>query len=390
MLEKFIQDGFECAHLDFKAIQYRKERYDSFLVDVVAMANAQTSKPKYIVIGVKAETDGSKEFLGIDEPFVDEATFQQLVMENIEPDIKLEFFPFQHNDVTLGIFHISECENPPYMLKKDYGKLKRGDGFIRKGSHQTRITRKDIDAFFQLATEKKKRIDDIQIRCLISDIAAESISPIENPEFPSENAAEKIKRILNQKKELAARNSNFYVDMDFPQIGGTPYEKRSIKTLEQNLKDVKETYQEDDIYCLLEECSYKLNFELLNLGKVYLEDASIEVTINKDDGLIIPERIPNKPDRESWIYKINRPYNISNFSNIDYPTVKRGEAQIKIFDTIGDLKHLIATKAFKTPIRLVISGKFPKPSLVFNVKIYGKSFEKPMEKHIELLVEKKS
>ena len=71
-IEQLIFEGYESSYLDFKAVQYRKEKYEDFLTDVMAMANANTKKAKYIVIGVKVSSNGLKDFIGISEQFIDE------------------------------------------------------------------------------------------------------------------------------------------------------------------------------------------------------------------------------------------------------------------------------------------------------------------------------
>ncbi len=389
-LEQIILEQNESSNLDFKATQYKKGKFEDFLVDIISMANADTNNSKYIVVGVKAHANGEKQLIGINETFVDEATYQQLINENIEPDIKLDYFSLVIKDVTLGVFHLSDCQDPPYMLKKDYGKLKKGDSFIRKGSHQTRLTRKDINRILLLINERQNRIDDIQVTTIINNEKTQEIQPIENLRFPSDAAAEEIKQILKEKEDLIAntRHLSPLIDIDIQQIGGTPYRNRSTKTLKKNLADVKDTYKEDDHYYLLETMAFKLNFELLNTGSSYLEDASIEVEIEEAEGLLISSKIVKKPDNRSWPDKINRPVIASGFDHIHHPSVTKQNGNCTIFETIGNLKHLIPAMAFKTPVRFVLAKKYQPDHLVFKIKIFGKTFRKPLEKSLELKIRK--
>mgnify|MGYP000922978804 FL=1 len=92
----------------------------------MSMANADFESNRYIIIGVKLRNNGEREFLGINkDEFIDQANYQQIVRENIEPDIPLEYFPYDVNGVSLGVFCISNCKDKPYMMRKDYGKLKK-------------------------------------------------------------------------------------------------------------------------------------------------------------------------------------------------------------------------------------------------------------------------
>lgn len=389
-LEQLIIEEFEGSSLDFKAIQYRGEKMEDFLVDVISMANAKTRKAKYIVVGVKAYPNGTKNFLGISDDFVDEATYQQIIYENVEPEIKIDYFPISVNGVQLAVFHIDDCDNPPYMLKKNYGKLKKGDAFIRKGTHQTRVTRKDIDDFYRLIKEEQQRIRDIEITAQINGVTTTEINPIRELQFPSDDAAEKIKKILLEKEEKLNQmpSNRLMLDIDLHQIGETPYEKRSTKTLKENLNSVKETYSEQDLYYLFEKRSHKINFKLIHTGSVYLEDASIEIELEKSEGLIVVEKIVNKPDSRSWLDKLHRPFIPQNFENIDYPQITTTETKYKIFDSVGNIKHLIECYAFQTPVRLVLTEDYPINSLSFSIKMFGKTLEKPVTKIIELKVAK--
>src|SRR5690554_2160822 len=148
----------ENTRLDFKRDEYKKEDFVPLLKDVLSMANAFSSQDKFIIIGLKPISPDERGLKGIDGELTDAATFQQLVHENIEPEIAIDYFPFPLENIKLGVIKISNCNNPPYLMKKDYGngkrKLFKGEGFVRKGTHQTRLTRSDFDRHF------KNRLDD--------------------------------------------------------------------------------------------------------------------------------------------------------------------------------------------------------------------------------------
>jgi hypothetical protein len=66
--------------------------------------------------------------------------------------------------------------------------------------------------------------------------------------------------------------------------------------LEKDLRNVKEKYRDDDLYEFYELRSHKLNITIRNEGKEYIEDASLQVDIDKTDGLFILDEIYPKPD----------------------------------------------------------------------------------------------
>lgn len=150
-INDLIEFESESSNLDFKLTQYRKESYVSLLKDAISMANGYNKDIKYIIIGLKPRNQ-DRNIQGLLEDLVDSATYQQLIYENVEPEINLEYTSHQFNGKTMGVFKISDCDNPPYLMKKDYNNanqsLKKGDGFIRKGTTQMKLCRGDYDVFY--------------------------------------------------------------------------------------------------------------------------------------------------------------------------------------------------------------------------------------------------
>lgn len=384
-IEEIIEFENESTSLDFKAKQYMKGNYESFLKDIISMANGKTNDRKLIIIGIKHRPNGVKDILGIDEDFIDDATYQQLVHENIEPELNLAYSPFPFKDVNLGVFEIYDCSDKPYMMKKDFKNLKRGDSFIRKGSHQTRVTRKDIDYFIANKVEAKYFSGQVDINFLENNLKELELKCISKLQYPSQDAEDKIKEILKEKESKLNNQIGIPIlmmDQDFPMIGGTPYENRSTTTLKENLKNVKKTYKEDDLHYLFEIKSNKLNFTIRNNGEEYIEDASIKIVIEKNQSIIIANRIYEKPDNRSWINKMNETLSKPSWISMHYPQVTETETEYVIFENIGNLKHLMKIDAFNVPIRIFTHsdgiGKFLR-TLVY---LYGKNLQKPISEEL--------
>jgi hypothetical protein len=161
----------------------------------------------------------------------------------------------------LGIFDITNSNNPPYFLKKDFGqRLKKGDSFIRKGSHKTRISRSDLDTIYEMKNKRSNFNGVIDIGFSGTNFSQEIIiSPVNRDNLPSEKTSEKIRQILatkqqeqeqrlRERKELESKQRTAYRTTDFLSIDlstleqiyspfrNIPYEKRSISELEKNLK----------------------------------------------------------------------------------------------------------------------------------------------------------
>ncbi|MHC2993823.1 hypothetical protein OB13_20395, partial [Pontibacter sp. HJ8] len=196
-----------------KAIQYLKGNYDALLKDVIAMANSDIRGSRRIILGVKLRPDGTRDIIGI-EDLVDDGTYQQIISDNVEPQLIIKYYPFSFEFKKVGILEIHNADDPPYMMKKSYNQsekqrsLKEGDSWIRVGSSQKPITRKNIDRYIKSAVDKY--VDDKyisgKIEVLLTNVVtgnnilkAEQLS-----EIPSELAANKIRDIIKKKESLPA------------------------------------------------------------------------------------------------------------------------------------------------------------------------------------------
>lgn len=374
--------------LDFKKAQYVKENYASLLKDVIAMANAIATGDKYIVIGVKHFPDGNREIHPI-ENFVDSATYQQIIRENIEPELHIEYEPYQHEQGLLGIFHLLDCTNPPYLLKKDFSNLKKGDCFIRKGSHQTKISRTDLDKIYEIRNKACKFSGAVNIGFIDTNFSQEiTLSTVSLDNLPSQKAAKKIREILKDREKSKAMippkvltiSNNLTIPMSL--FGSRPYEERSNEALEKNLADVKKDYAEDDQYDIMEMRAFHLNFEIFNNGDEYIQDASIKIEIQKNDKCYrIAKEIIEKPDYRG-IGKIPA----SHMSKLRYPTIRYCENKILISKNIENIKHKMITKVFDYDIRLAVI-KVPENDIIpIDLKLFAKNLPSPIHKILTIKV----
>jgi len=395
-IDDLIRYENENSTLDFKAKQYTKEQFGSLLKDVMAMANSDTTSDKFIIVGIKQKSNGEKAYLGIERSeFVDSAVYQQLILENIEPDIPLDYFPHEFEEKVLGVLKISDCLNRPYMMKKDHGNLKKGDCLIRKGSQQSPMSRSDLDRIF----ESKKSSEDYDKVVQIAFSGSNGMQDIELPAVrrfvrPSERANEEILKVIEQKKrELELKSaSNVVNHFDFRAgltsayafLGGTPYESRSIEELEKNLAVVKETYLSDDYYEVFEKHSHKINITIINNGLSYLEDCSIEVIIKKISGLLIATRIYKKPENNNYMF-LPKP-SLVNHVGIMYPSVDSTDDTWIIKETIGDIRHHIPIDAFKIDLRIVPTQKITTDVIELECRLFGKNLSYPLIRTLKIKV----
>lgn len=381
--DELIEYENESTRLDFKRVQYVKHFYEALLKDVLSMANANLIDDRYIVVGVEHRADGTREFCGIPEnEFVDSATYHQLIRENIEPEVHFDYQPYRFGGVLLGVFRIHSTADQPYMMRKQYGQtLRAGDAFIRKGTHQTRLLRSDLDRMFQ-SREAKESAGPVEIGFDIGGMPTDfSLPALGNLELPSARAAAKIRAILAE-RERAAQNPSL-ASFGHRVIGAgalglayqdTSYAQRSSEQLRIDLQSVEETYHGNDMHEMFELKATKLNLRVKNAGTSYIEDASIRVIVPKVEGFKIADQVYHKPQDN-----LGMPgYNLAGLlGGPVYPRVVEDENSFIISANIGNLRHGIPAKAFDQPIRVLARRSLVGRKLNFECTLYGKQLRAP-------------
>ena len=323
MFDDIIEYENEHTGLDFKAIQYKKEKHTELLKDIVAMSNANFDNDRLLIIGVKHHPNGDKQFFPIaKDEFIDASIYQQIIHENIEPELSISYEPYEYKENLLGILKIEACENKPYMLKKDYGKLKKGDGFIRKGTMQMKMMRADFDDIYSKRYKNNPFKDKIELGFSGS-------------------------KILN---------------------------KINVKPIK-----LEEKYSD---YEICEEQSFRLNIDILNKSFIYIEDASVEIVIKKEAGIFISAEILEKPN-----HSIYPQLNTSKIINkMAYPTVEERQEEYFVSQHIGNIQHQRKIQIFNEELRMVIYEVPVLSKIVLKLTLYGKNLPVPLEKELIIRV----
>lgn len=372
----------ENSRLDFKREEYKKENYFAFLKDVISMANANPNQDSYIILGLKPVDSEDRGFVGIPGQLTDAATYQQLVQENVEPEINIDYFPLKHEGYTFGVFKISNCIDPPYLMKKDFGKLYKGDGFIRRGSSQGRLLRRDFDRYFESKLARSYFSGEVEFT-ITNKYGENKIVLIDSDKIvrPSMIKKEKILDKKKQEKQSFSMLGVPYFDTSAMIVlstwhlggGAIPYENRDIETLEENLKSVGKTYYEEDCYEIFEKNSNMVNISLFNSGDVYIEDATLVLKIPKITGIYVVDRIFENPDSTSGP---------KTMESLQYPEVKVEGDFYVIKGSIGNVKHKLNQDAFSSKVRLFATTKVNVETFTAEVELFAKNLKTSIKKEI--------
>lgn len=127
----------ESSTIDFKVEAYpfssaSDEAKSEMLKDLLAFANGWRRSDAFILLGIEEVKGGKSIVRGISEVY-DDAHIQQFVNSKTQRPMVFSFQAVQINELKVGVFHIPQQERPIY-LKKDFGKLKKDQVILRRGS----------------------------------------------------------------------------------------------------------------------------------------------------------------------------------------------------------------------------------------------------------------
>ncbi|MCA9280838.1 MAG: ATP-binding protein [Phycisphaeraceae bacterium] len=125
--------------LDFKGAPYAFDDADDdtrseLLKDILGFANSWRRADAYILIGVKEVRSGCAEVVGIPEgDHLRDHTLQQFVNSRTNRPVLFNYRSLVVDGMQVGVIEIRNQERPVY-LKRDFGKLRKNEVYVRRGS----------------------------------------------------------------------------------------------------------------------------------------------------------------------------------------------------------------------------------------------------------------
>lgn len=391
-LDDLIEYESENTCLDFKAEEYGCDKI-SLIKDIMSMANANSMNKKYIIIGVKDIPGSDRQIIGLNT-ISDQANLENVIQENIEPNINFKYYSYFYKEKRLGIIEIDGNTNPPYMMKKDHGALKKGDIWIRKGSRQSRVVREDIDRMFLL---RNNTLDSQKIQLgfggSLDSEKVVTIPVIDRDKVPSNIQKQILQSKLDRLKkyesgEVVEENNLYTVYPEYHQNKkeikiGTNYLGMPVyydeKTLKRKIKDVTENFEKEDYYFFFEENSIKLNFSILNNTNAFLEDVKIQFKFDKR-AFTVAKSLPKKPRYEAPLLRAPSPTDLLD----GYPYVEEENNHYLIIEEFENIRHKELITIFTEEIRCILKSDYPERQTKIEYVLSSKNLPDPIKGKLTL------
>ncbi|MCU1303942.1 MAG: hypothetical protein JWQ87_4226 [Candidatus Sulfotelmatobacter sp.] len=142
------------AQSEGPGIDFKRDPYDlgdeegrgAVIKDILSMANTPRTGPAYIVLGVKAHTDGTKDLVGLSRN-VDDNEYQNAVKSKVYPCPTFLYVPVQYDQQFFGVLVIPAERRGPFQAINDVGKkVRRYVIYWRRGSQNDEARQDEQEA----------------------------------------------------------------------------------------------------------------------------------------------------------------------------------------------------------------------------------------------------
>lgn len=366
----------ESEYLDFKLEEYTSAKSHILIKDVLCFANGAYHGDRYIIIGVKKK-DGKVTLNNI-ESQTDSASVQQLIINNIYPELRIEYVPFEYKGINLMILVIKNPQERPYLTKKQVSYptgnifLRENELWIRKGDHQMPANRNDLENIYGRRAKDASFEGKVEVAFSETGTGFIEIEPVSSCVSPSEKAKKRINDRIKHLIGLRETDLDMYVKQSNLNLPGSfrTYETSNIGQLESDLESLTSKYKKKDDLYYFEELPYKMNFSVLNNADSYIEDASIFFTFPKIMGMEVVKDLV-RPDRNM----LQGP----DPELLFYPTVSAVENGLVIAQDMGDIKHKIKEAIFKVDLRVLFLSSINISEIPIICELHGKNIKTPLK-----------
>jgi hypothetical protein len=367
---------FEVAN---SAVAFRKRVYGiddrhELLRDLLGLANAAVKGPRFVFLGVDDTVGGDREIVGVPDAYAAglQALYREVVEEYVDPPFVLRIEETEIDDVRVVVIVLAECEDPPYMLKKNVSNAMRmGNGWIRQGTRYRRLVRDDLQHMFEQKLLSQTAGAEVRVGFAGQVLETVLHLPIMRlGQKPSEAAGKKIRKLIEAKQlsqEVLGNDSTRIQRLVHAQLFGQSelYQAHGESTLIQRLDKTTEDFEAADYHYEYETRAHKLNLMLENVGGVEFERGTLVLDFPCMEGVEVADRIWPAPDG-------NHP------GAEGYPLVDVGLRTMRVQTSVGPIPPGSKSMSFRQPLRLCLREPGVGTTIPVSYSLHGKSLRAPV------------
>lgn len=375
-LANIARSGSPDDGLQVRKLPYGPKGIESFLRDVLALANASVEGPRYIVIGTEIDSRGRKRVHPVNQKdFSGKPAYDALANEYIEPPLRIRYQPVPVNGKNVGVFEIDDCRDRPYMMRIDYSEtLRRGDAYMRLNDTAIKMGRRQLQSLFERKFKDSVPVQNVDVG-FGGDVIHKSLTlrSCDLSQLPSAVAASKLEQLVKiQMNTRDTGSTTVMARLVHARLYGSddPYVRRTPDELMQEMEQIRHKYRDQDHHFLFETNCEKIQIVVCNQGEEPIVDASIALVLPKDNDLYIAERLPKALHNQKFVDR-------SPAELASYPSVRQRKKSIHITRKIGDIPVEKPTEAFASPLRICIGPGLVGRRFGIRYALHGQNLRSP-------------
>ncbi|HLF11233.1 MAG TPA: hypothetical protein VJA26_08455 [Gammaproteobacteria bacterium] len=364
---------FESANsaLAFREHAYAPAEIPVMLQDVLALANAEVNGPRFLFLGVRDIVGGKRTLPGLSPAVVGDMkrALPPLLARAIEPPFKIALRAMTVKHATIGLLCLSECENPPYLLRKSVAGLAAGAGWVRRGTQNLPLLRTDLQRMFEQKLASSAAPINLRVGFAGKTPQEEIALPVLHLEgLPSAIAARKLRKMLEAKesaKQILGKTQSQFVRLVHAQVFGADqaYESHSDESLRMLIGKAEQEYRAADEHYEFEIRAHKLSLLLCNSSNAALESVTLRLKLPRIPGIGVAEKLYSVTGSES---------------NGAYPLVSTSTRTIRIQAEIGGVAPGAIVPVFKQAPRLWAREAAVGKSIPVDYTLHARQLREPL------------
>ena len=363
----------------FRERAYTRDERADLLRDVVALANAAVTGPRFLFLGVVDTPGGERRIVGL--PRQDwralKSGLKAMLGHMIEPAPTIVARSLKVDGVCVGTLCLPACADPPYLLSANAADvLPAGGGWVRRGTRVVPLLRADLERMFATKKPDVAATPPLEIGFAGDTPQTELTLPVlDLDELPSAVAAGKVRKLLEARQSTKAtlgRTETRLSRLMHAQIFGVdqPYAPHSEDSLRAQIDRAVDEYRVADAHYTYEVRAHKLDFVVRNAGERALDDVVLHVKVPRVDAMGIAGHV--------------FPSAVGVVAADGYPQVMTGKHSFEIEARIGSLAAGRTARAFRQPPRLWARAGAAGKTLPIAVTVRARELREPFNETLIL------
>lgn len=322
--------------LDFKRDQYAfakatEEEKSELLKDIIGFVNCWRRGEAFILIGVQEVQGGKSTVYGISNHLADHS-LQQFVNNLTNRPVQFGYEACECDGKQVGVIRI-DMQKRPVFLKRDYGKLKKGEVYVRRGS----------------STDPSKPADPDEIALMGSGHSTEPKEASVSVKF----ARPDVEQSLGVEMEWTGEYCEMPESKDIPLLddqptpvrlpGGQSFHIPNLSNFDPMNRLNENYYHELANYEFVRRLVKEIRLVVANTGDVPATDVRLEIAapVGKGFRIVDESKIPGPPERRTSVVPsaaMNSLRLRPAFRHAGYVEIDENDQQVKVEIDCGNLQ----------------------------------------------------